>query len=596
MAAARPPRRRAAAVKDDEWRRGFPPEVFTPEQLQAGALVLYVFGMCYMFLAIAITCDEFFVPALEVMSDRLDLSPDVAGATLMAMGGSAPEFFTSCVGTWIAKTGVGIGTIVGSAVFNVLFVIGSCALASPAPLALTWWPLLRDSLFYTVGLVLLTLFFHDERIEWYEALCLFSLYICYCVFMANSEAAEAWVKARLEPLRITPASVATIGAAAGGSQGPCDFLPVVPADGGGGRSSRDASPRNKPKAGSTGSTDWEPNGPGSAYAAEEDDIEGGNAPVDRKASSPKASARGGAPPAQPPAAAKPPLRLELASPKRAVPETGSTADGSTGAMSGAEAEDQDRAADAAAQALPPLDDSPSKRSAASKRSSETRSSLTSRGESEATQDWWDESGERGPLELRLPKAGSGPRAWLWLVLTAPILCTLIATIPDVRRPGRQWLYILSFTLAICWVAIFTYMMVWMASVAADEMGMSATLMGLTVLAVGTSIPDLITSVIVAKQGKGDMAVSSSIGSNIFDITVGLPIPWFSYAVANGAAVLVDGSGLHFSIPVLLAMLASTIFTIRCNRWVMSKAMGTYMFVLYAIFMAQGVITSVMLEQ
>lgn len=46
------------------------------------------------------------------------------------------------------------------------------------------------------------------------------------------------------------------------------------------------------------------------------------------------------------------------------------------------------------------------------------------------------------------------------------------------------------------------------------------IMGLTILAAGTSIPDLITSVIVARKGLGDMAVSSSVGSNIFDITVG----------------------------------------------------------------------------
>jgi Ca2+/Na+ antiporter len=48
-------------------------------------------------------------------------------------------------------------------------------------------------------------------------------------------------------------------------------------------------------------------------------------------------------------------------------------------------------------------------------------------------------------------------------------------------------------------------------------------MGLTVLAAGTSIPDLITSVIVARKGFGDMAVSSSVGSNIFDVTVGCVI-------------------------------------------------------------------------
>jgi Ca2+/Na+ antiporter len=49
---------------------------------------------------------------------------------------------------------------------------------------------------------------------------------------------------------------------------------------------------------------------------------------------------------------------------------------------------------------------------------------------------------------------------------------------------------------------------------------SVQVMGLTFLAAGTSVPDLITSVLVAKQGKGDMAVSSSVGSNIFDVTVG----------------------------------------------------------------------------
>ena len=57
-------------------------------------------------------------------------------------------------------------------------------------------------------------------------------------------------------------------------------------------------------------------------------------------------------------------------------------------------------------------------------------------------------------------------------------------------------------------------------------------LGLTVLAAGTSVPDLLASVIVARQGKGDMAVSSSIGSNIFDVLVGLPIPWFVYSASE----------------------------------------------------------------
>ena len=57
-------------------------------------------------------------------------------------------------------------------------------------------------------------------------------------------------------------------------------------------------------------------------------------------------------------------------------------------------------------------------------------------------------------------------------------------------------------------------------------------MGLTLLAGGTSIPDLLSSAAVAQRGYGDMAVSSSIGSNIFDILVGLPVPWLLYTGKN----------------------------------------------------------------
>ncbi len=56
------------------------------------------------------------------------LFPKSIGATFMAAGSSAPELFTAILGVFIAKGDVGTGTIVGSAVFNILFVIGLCAL------------------------------------------------------------------------------------------------------------------------------------------------------------------------------------------------------------------------------------------------------------------------------------------------------------------------------------------------------------------------------------------------------------------------------------------------------------------------------------
>jgi sodium/potassium/calcium exchanger 2 len=150
-------------------------------------ITFYIIGVLYMFLAIAIACDEFFVPALEEMASerRLNLSMDVAGATLMAAGGSAPELFTSLFGTF-TESEIGFGTIVGSAVFNVLFVIGVCSLLAKEILKLTWWPLFRDSLYYSVSLVVLAIFIgvaSPEKIFLWEACVLFLMYLVYVVIM-----------------------------------------------------------------------------------------------------------------------------------------------------------------------------------------------------------------------------------------------------------------------------------------------------------------------------------------------------------------------------------------------------------------------------
>ena len=83
----------------------------------------------------------------------------------------------------IATNDVGIGTIVGSAVFNVLFVIAFCAFFSKKALELTAYPLVRDTAFYVLALGLLVAFFLDEKIKWWEALILFILYFVYVAYM-----------------------------------------------------------------------------------------------------------------------------------------------------------------------------------------------------------------------------------------------------------------------------------------------------------------------------------------------------------------------------------------------------------------------------
>ena len=85
--------------------------------------------------------------------------------------------------------------------------------------------------------------------------------------------------------------------------------------------------------------------------------------------------------------------------------------------------------------------------------------------------------------------------------------------------GKKF-FVVTFVGSILWIAVFSYLMVWWAGVTGETIGIPPAVMGLTFLAAGTSVPDLITSVLVAQKGKGDMAVSSSVGSNIFDVCVG----------------------------------------------------------------------------
>ena len=198
---------KSSETDDEDSRKDeYPKDIFTLKQKQQGAVILHVLGLSYMFLALATVSDEFFIPSLEVITAEFGVSEDVAGATFMAAGGSAPELFTSVIGVFIANSNVGFGTIVGSAVFNVLFVIGMCAVSSKGILQLTWWPLFRDCIFYIIALALLISFFVNGRagksspIYWWESATLMLWYFAYALFMRYNVQLERFVK-KLLPRR-----------------------------------------------------------------------------------------------------------------------------------------------------------------------------------------------------------------------------------------------------------------------------------------------------------------------------------------------------------------------------------------------------------
>ncbi|XP_040818907.1 sodium/potassium/calcium exchanger 2 isoform X3 [Ochotona curzoniae] len=521
----------------DHAQGDYPKDIFSLEDRRKGAIILHVLGMIYMFVALAIVCDEFFVPSLTVITEKLGISDDVAGATFMAAGGSAPELFTSLIGVFIAHSNVGIGTIVGSAVFNILFVIGMCALFSREILNLTWWPLFRDVSFYIVDLIMLIIFFLDNVIMWWESLLLLTAYVGYVIFMKFNVQVERWVKQMLNRNKVV--KVAAPEAQAKSSTARDKDEPTLPAKprlqrGGSSASLHNSLMRN------------------SIFQLMIHTLD----PLAEGRFREKAS-----------------ILHKIAKKKCQVDEN----ERQNGAANHVEKIELPNSTSTEVEMTPTSDSSEPVQNGNLSHSIEVTEAQTA-----------DEE-EDQPLSLAWPP---NPRKQVTFLIVLPIVFPLWITLPDVRKASSRKFFPITFFGSITWIAVFSYLMVWWAHQVGETIGISEEIMGLTILAAGTSIPDLITSVIVARKGLGDMAVSSSVGSNIFDITVGLPLPWLLYTIIHRfKPVAVSSNGLFCAIVLLFIMLLFVILSIALCKWRMNKVLGFIMFGLYFVFL----VVSVLLE-
>ncbi|XP_075891499.1 sodium/potassium/calcium exchanger 2-like isoform X10 [Nelusetta ayraudi] len=523
----------------------YPQDLFTLKERQQGAVVLHMFGMIYMFIALAIVCDEFFVPALTVITEKLSISDDVAGATFMAAGGSAPELFTSIIGVFISHSNVGIGTIVGSAVFNILFVIGMCAIFSKEILNLTWWPLFRDVSFYIMDLILLIVFFLDNIITVWESVTLISGYAAYVVFMKFNSKVENFAKDCMHKNQVVEVEVqpkASPGAPE--DDGKLSARPRLQ------RGGSSASLHNSLMRNSIFQLMIHTLDPLSEEFADSElgtygKLKYYHSMTEEGKFREKASI------------------LHKIAKKKCQVEDSEKANG----VASRSDKNLPNSSSVEVEVTPPMNG-------------------TAGQEGETAE---EEEEEDQPLSLSWPESG---RKRLTYLLIIPIVLPLWLTLPDVRKQSSAKFFPLTFVGAICWIACFSYLMVWWAHQVGETFGITEEIMGLTILAAGTSIPDLITSVIVARKGLGDMAVSSSVGSNIFDITVGLPFPWLLWTLLNGLSpVQVSSNGLFCAIVLLFLMLLFVIISIAACKWRMSKLLGFIMFMLYFVFL----VVSVMLE-
>ena len=338
-------------------------------------IILYTLGLLACFILLARIVDLFFIASLDKISKDLHLSSDAAGATLMAVGSSAPELFVALFS--IFKPGnhqvIGIGSIVGSAIFNLLVIVGIAALVRKT--RLTWQPAVRDLFFYTISVALLVWFIKDGHFTLSEAGIFISVYLVYVI------AVVYWKK------------------------------------------------------------------------------------------------------------------------------------------------------------LLPYDDN----------------SYTKRK---------DNKKKRGVIALfdRL----------LYFIF-----------------PNKKYYY-LVFLISILIIAGLSWALVELAVVISHILNIPEAIIALTVLAVGTSVPDLISSVIVAREGRGDMAVSNAIGSNIFDILVGLGLPMSIFILISGNFVSSNGE-LTSSAVILFGSVIFLLAWLLFSKWRIGRITGVFLVSIYIFYVIREII-------
>jgi K+-dependent Na+/Ca+ exchanger-like protein len=596
----------------------YPADIFSNEQRKQGAILLHFLFVAFCFIGLAIVCDDYFEASLEAICEALGLKEDVAGATFMAAGGSAPELFTSIMGVFVSKSDVGFGTIIGSAVFNVLFVIAVCAYICPN-LKLTWWPLARDSVFYLFAIVVLTCCVEDQEVYWHEAFILLCCYALYVTIMYFNHGLEKWVTAAVERekkrgnaftrclktltghflfetlvyLVIIANVVAVFAESPTSSKETLDIIFIVNmacsiffilelimrliADG---LFSHWRDPLNVLDGVlvalillewvlslmSTGTLD---SGASSGVARVMRVLRFFRAwrvlrlvSLMRKAN-------------------------VVLSDKGTQTEEG---DGKNvrGFMTKAPSK-RNVSQKADLTKVLPSDVSGSSPAQEPEEKSESLSDSESGGgetSGGANDDDDDDEGPPNPFEV--PESACGK---FWWAFGFPLHVLMWLTIPHPEGKCGSKIWPITFIMCIAWITALSYAMVWMAVLIGYTLSIPDAIMGLTLLAGGTSIPDALSSLAVAKRGFGDMAVSSSIGSNVFDILIGLPIPWIiaCWIGLNGGKVQIYSENLLIMILTLFIMVSLVIMTISWAGWKLTVPLANVMMVLYFVFVAESLL-------
>lgn len=145
---------------------------------------------------------------------------------------------------------------------------------------------------------------------------------------------------------------------------------------------------------------------------------------------------------------------------------------------------------------------------------------------------------------------------------------------ELTDKDKMWKLILITLIGMVCIVLGSDITVDAATYIAATLGMNSRIIGLTVVAFGTSLPELITSATAAKKGKIDIAIGNIVGSNIFNILF----------VVGTVALIHPVSYEGFTLDSIVAIVTAIILFIICLKSKkITKAGGIFMLICYALY-------------
>ena len=137
-------------------------------------VMLGIIGMCAI-----IGGGNLVVNSASAIAMALGMSENLVGLTIVAMGTSLPEFITSVIATRKGEIDIAVGNVVGSNIFNILFVLGIAGIINPMTVSLV---AIYDMAILVIVSVLILFVTRKKEINKYNGLMLIAIYVCYLCY------------------------------------------------------------------------------------------------------------------------------------------------------------------------------------------------------------------------------------------------------------------------------------------------------------------------------------------------------------------------------------------------------------------------------